>query len=406
MGNEPHADSSAPRRAAHVVSRDLISRIFIRSENFVAGRYWMLEVLFLAVLFSILFSGGVDDRLWEANNNYWYKAYFQKIEHPLLDVAKIYPPATHDAKLNFRLTVPVILHILHVPSDQRWVLPVLAAAGTCALILISCVFAFRVTRDRVCGLYVALAVCSTYIGSFAFTMYYDSIALAQLALAMLPRLHWTLRGLLVFTASFTDERAFLASPILLAQSLYSTRPGDSLRERLLKPQFLSVIAGMIAYCLGRFALEKYAGLTSPHKGVGFDRLLFNLPFWHGGVWLALKGGWLLVAVACICLWQRRQFLALGVITITCLASLSGAFLVEDVVRSTAYVFPGFLIALAVTADFENIYWTRVYCLAAFVISTVAGNYNIWRGEITWFPPLAVKFVYYLLHLFIKSPRLL
>src|SRR5579883_47736 len=314
--------------------RRLLARIFSRSENYVAGRYWMLEALFLSVMFTVLFSGGVDDRLSVASGHYWFPAYFQKIEHPLLDVAKINPPQNHEAKLNFRLTVPVILHVLHVPADQKWTLPVLAACGSCALILISCLFAWRVTGDRVCGLYSALTVSCTYIGSFGFAMYYDTIALSQLAFAMLPGVPWFAKGLLVFTASFTDERAFPASLFLLAQPLSSSPPLQPFLHRLRRPDFLAVLGGMLAYFAGRLALERFAGLTSPHAGIGTANLLWNVRFWHAGTWLALKGGWLLLAVAAICLWQRKQFASLAVCAFATFVCVSSGFFVEDVLRST------------------------------------------------------------------------
>jgi hypothetical protein len=383
--------------------RDLLARIFSRSENFVAGRYWILETLFLAVLFTVLFSGGVDERLSIASGNYWFPAYFQKIEHPLLDVAKTNPAYNHEAKLNFRLTVPVILHMLHVPTDQRWILPMLAAGGTIALIFLSCMHAFRATGDRVCGLYAALAVSATYIGSFGFAMYYDSIALGQIVLAMLPGMPWPAKGLLVFTASFTDERAWFASFFLLAQTLCMPPDSRSWRERILSADFLSVCGGLAAYVAGRLALEKFAGLGSPHEGIGFHMLLGNFPFWHAGVWLALKGGWLLLVVAAICLWQRRLYAALAFFTLCVVGVVSAGFLVEDVVRSTAYVFPAFLLALGVAGACENLRSMRIYCLAAFVISALAGNYNVWRSQITWFQPVAARMLNHLLHVISGTP---
>jgi hypothetical protein len=392
--------ASAPEPPVSGFLQNLLTRVFARSANFVAGRYWLLETLFLAVLVSVLFSGGMDEGLWHVTNNY-SAAYSSKIVHPLLDFARIYSPQTHDAKLNFRLTVPVVLHLLGVSQDQRWVLPALTACAACGIIFTSCLFAFRVTRDRVCGLYVALAVACTYIGSFGFLLYYDAIAIFQLAIAMLPGLHWSLKGFLVFTASFTDERAFLVSPFLLVQILCSTPAPGSVRARRLKPEALAVLGGMACYCVGRFALEKFAGLTSSQEGLTFEYFLFNFDFWHPGIWLALKGGWLLVGIALLSLCQRRQWLPLAAFASMTLLTLAGGLLVEDVMRSIAYVFPAFLIALMIVAAHEKIRWLRFYCLAAFLISLAAGNYNVWCGQITWFKPLAASALHSLLHAIIK-----
>jgi hypothetical protein len=345
------------------------------------------------VLFSVLFSAGVDDRLYEVNNNHYYPSYFKKIEHPLLNLASQYDPWTHDAKLNFRLTVPVLLHIVHWPIEQRWILPVLTAIAICGIIFVSCIFTTRVTGDRVCGLYTALGVSCTYMGSFGFTMYYDAIALAQLTLAMLPGLHWFFRAVLVFSAAFTDERAFIAAPILLVQSLYSTDPNAPLRPRFFRADSLAVVGGMAAYCVGRALLVKFAGLSSPMAGTGFGNLLANLPYYHAGIWLALKGAWLLIFVASVALWQRREVFLLLFFLGTAGISIMGGLCVEDVIRSTSYVFPALLVAIFLISRRDTTYALRCYCLTAFVISAVAGNYNIWRSEISWFQPVAVKIIH-------------
>jgi hypothetical protein len=403
LQQEVHREVTRPKQGVPEFLRGLLARIIARSENFVAGRYWIWETFFLTVLFTILFSAGVDERFTVATGPY-DAAYFQKIEHPLLDVAKIYSPDEHGYSINFRLTIPVILHVLHAPTHECMLFPALEACGTCALILFSCLYAFRVTGDRVCALYTALGVSCTYIGSFAFTMYYDSIAICQLALAMLPGMPSLARGFLVFTASFTDERAWFASFLLLAQPL--CMPADnsrSLRERVLSGSFLSVCGGMAAYVIGRLALIRFAGLTPTRGGNGFGMLLHNAPFWHAGILLALKGGWLLVGVAAICLWQRRRFAGLTIMaTFTCM-SIGGGLMVGDVLKSTSYVFPALLVALGVAAECENLRRVRIYCLMAFVISALAGNYNVWLNQITWFQPLAVKGLNHLLHAIFGTP---
>jgi hypothetical protein len=338
----------------------------------------------------------------EVNGERWNDAYFRKIEHPLMDVASMSDPKSHEGKLNFRLTVPVILHALRVPAHSYWVLPTLAACGAASLIVISCVFAFRVTGDRVCGLYAALAVSCSYIGSFGFTMYYDTIAIAQLAVAMLPSLHWSGRALLVFTAAFTDERAFFAAPFLLVQTLCSPPLAKNVRARLAQPESLAVLAGMGAYYAGRLALEQFAHLSSPHGDIGPGMLFKTSTYWHAGLWLSLKGGWLLLGVAATCLWQQQRYFALVSLVGAMLLTLGIGFQVFDVMRSVAYVFPAFLIAIMVVAGYEPLYWTRVYCFGAFLISLLAGNYNIWTYGITWFRPLAAVFVEHLLHLIAAS----
>lgn len=303
-----------------------------RAEVFVSGRYWIVEVCFIAVLFSVLFTGGVDDILYEMRVKY-DNGYFLKIEHPLADVSKDFPAYSHDAKLNFRLTVPVVLHWLPLPVRDWWFLPGLTVCAICGLLGLCGVFACRVTEDRVCGLWITLGVASTYIGTFYTTRSYDAIALCQLLIAMLPGVHWSVRGLLVFTAAFTDERAFVAAPLLLFADTID-RPGN-VWSRITQPSSLAVIGGMFGYCLGRLLLMNYAGLGSPMEGVGLQTVALNARYWHAGVWLALGGGWLLVGLCALSLCRDRQRPELGMFACAIAAPILVGFMVLDIAARSA-----------------------------------------------------------------------
>jgi hypothetical protein len=321
-----------------------------RAEIFVSGRFWILEVCFLAVLLSTLFTAGIDEIIYDTRVKY-NQSYFMKIEHPLTDLTKSFDPATHDAKLNFRLTVPVILHWLPVPYKDWWFLPGLTICATCGLLALCVLFTYCVTGDRVCGLWVTLGVASTYIGTFYTTRYYDAIALFQLLLAMLPRLHWSVRGLLVFTAAFTDERAFVAAPLLLFVD--GAGPLRNGWNRFTQPSSVAVIAGMACYYICRLLLGKYAGLSTPTDGADLSTFVSNARYWHSAAWLALGGGWLLVGASMLSRWQARQKLDLILFTGAIAATICVGMMVEDMVRSTAYALPGVLVALSVLRQSET-----------------------------------------------------
>lgn len=377
-----------PKRCALPSWRDLTAPVMRRAEVFVSGQHWIVEVCFLAMLFSVLFTGGVDDILYDTRVKYDL-GYFMKIEHPLTDVSKDFPAYKHDAKLNFRLTVPVVLHWLPLPVREWWVLPGLTVCAICGLLVLCCLFTYRVTGDRICGLWITLGVAATYIGTFYTTRYYDAIALCQLLIAMLPGMHWFARGLLVFTAAFTDERAFVAAPLLLFADTAS-RP-KNIWNRMMQPSSLTVIGGMAGYCLVRLLLAKYAGLGSPMGGAGLQTLALNARYWHAGVWFALGGGWLLVGLSMLSLWQEGQRLEPGMFACAIAAPIFVGLMVGDVVRSTAYALPAVLIALMVLRRHESTARLRTYCLAAFVLSVVAGDFCVFPNP--WHtPPLVVKWL--------------
>src|SRR6185312_5056727 len=112
-----------------------------------------------------------------------------------------------------------------------------------------------------------------------------AIAICQLLIAMLPGMHWSVRGLLVFTAAFTDERAFVAAPLLLFADT-APRP-ENIWKRLTQPPSLAVIGGLVAYYITRLLLGKYAGLSTPTQGADLQTFVSNARYWHSGVWFAL-----------------------------------------------------------------------------------------------------------------------
>lgn len=354
-------------------------------EQFSDSKYWWLKLFFIAVCFSILFSGGFDFGLNDPTR--YPDGYYKKIEHPFFDVAKVSGLNSHESALNFRLTVPVLLYLLGVHS--HWSLPILTILAICTILLVSCLLAYRITGDRVCACFITMNVSATYIGSFGLIFCYDAIAIVQLAAACLPSLAWWARGLLVFTASFTDERAFVASGILLIWFFVFGGSRQGILAKLRNPDFLAAGAGMIAYGLGRLALMKFAGISSPTQGCGPGELFKNLSFLHPAVWFALEGGWLFYLLAVGILFAHRQRLGAMAIIAGSLASLGFAFMIGDLLRSVVYIFPLLFMCIQIVRQNESLQVFRTYCLFAFLISALGGNYNVFLGRITWFEPLLI-----------------
>lgn len=392
-------DKVTPAQGGSLLSQCLkrqIDRVLAWATNFAASPFWVLKVVLLSIAFSVLCASGIDiARLKEG----YPPSYYQKVEHPLLDMTHLYEPGSHEEKLNYRLTVPVLLHPLKLPEKLvlRVVLPALTIFGVCCVILFSCLVAFRITGDRVTSLFIALNAGSSYVGSFACIGFYDSIALAQVILAMLPGLNPAALGLLVFSASFTDERAFAACGLLLARELCVSANFAKLSQ-VLTPRAVAIVFGLITYWLVRMLLIYGYGLNSTRKGIGPGTFVSHIQFWHPGTWFALKGGWFLFFLAVVAMWQHRQWIKIWILILVTTVVLGFGFMVGDLLRSTSYVYPVVFIALAIICQNEGKEMVRRYCFFAFIISAVAGSYNIFLGEITWFMPLPVMVINKLAHI--------
>jgi hypothetical protein len=364
----------------------ILERVMARAERFVCGRWWLARTLLVSVLFSILFSGGLD--LFGVRGMRYTPGYFDKIESPLLDVARFRPHSGNDINLNFRLTVPLLLHFLH--GQSHWALPALTMTAIAANILLAGLFAWRVTGgDRVCGLFLGLNVASTFAGSFGFIAFYDAIARAQLMLAMLPGISPLLRGALVFTAAFTDERALIASGLLLVQGVCPPDSPENLRKRFASPSFLSVLAAMVCYAAARIILMRWAELSSPTSSNGPGMFVRHMDFLHPVVWFSLEGGWLFVALACLAMFRGEQRKTLALFMMAIVGMLGFALMIGDVMRSACYVIPALLVAFSVVKENDSLPNLRFYSLLAFLISVLGGNYDVFLDQITWFKPLSV-----------------
>jgi hypothetical protein len=208
---------------------------------------------------------------------------------------------------------------------------------------------------------------------------------------------WWGRGILVFTASFTDERALVASSLLLFDNFFLSGNQQNIFTRIRNPNFLAVAGGGLAYGLVRLALVKYAGLSQVTGGIGPGTLVSNFSYLHAPIWFSLEGGWLFYLLAVGVLFIRRQVWEGTTLVFASLCFLGFALMIGDVLRSTIYIFPLLFICLNVVRQNEALPVFRIYCLLAFLISALGGNYNVYLGKITWFQPLLIHWLQTGLH---------
>jgi len=142
-----------------------------------------------------------------------------------------------------------------------------------------------------------------------------------------------------------------AVPLLL---LFHTFTGRS------RPTRVAIAAALPVYLALRTALAAAQGLTTPLKGVGqLSIVLANVPRAPVGIWFALEGGWLLVALACVragAMSHSRNAIAL---LLAALLPVAAALIVGDLTRSAAYAFPATSAALALLQMASGLGVTRI-----------------------------------------------
>lgn len=261
--------------------------------------------------------------------------------------------ALHDAKLAFRLTLPLTMKVLHI--DWRGLLAIQYGLGILMLFLVGKI-AMDLFRDRIVALASVFGVASIYAGKAAFLQLGgmgDAFAFAFLTVAVAFRNPVVIFAA-VIAACFTDERAVIVSPLLVVY--WAMRDSDGRKPDWFNLQTITVAASILVAGIIRLVLMFGYGLHIPigaGNDVGLSVLSINLPNLQYELPHVLAGLWLWPLVACILLVRNRWWFSLLAIVGVTGAIVAASFMVLDVDRSLAYTLPVVYASMAVAA------WARL-----------------------------------------------
>lgn len=289
---------------------------------------------------------------------YWTGIVERKIEDPIYDYSRSYPPESHEAKRTFRVLVPLVARVTGTGMAG---VELFRHAMHAVFILALLLAAERACGDRLTALGVSLAVAGSAVGTSVWRdacYWFDNCAHAFIVLALLTRRPVAACGLIIL-GGFVDERVFLALPLV---ALYHLATGSD------RSVLLGLGAAVPVFAVLRMALATAFDLGMPLAGIGPNTILLaNLPNMPAAFWFGLEGGWLFVGLAC---WRLGPS-ALGVALAGCtLGAMMASGLVGDFSRSTTYAFPATLVAAAcLTSRFAGStgdVWRRLAAVAAAV----------------------------------------
>lgn len=357
-------------------------------EAAVAGHRWKARAL-ITVLVLVLFRAfpSYDALQSRFVQQKWQDALI-KAEQPLADMGKLYPPESHESKLTFRLTVPLVARLFHL--RMAGVLVLSALLGT-LLLGLALQAGYEITGSRKAALLVSLAVGCSWPGEAAFHElrggYYDAASLCLLMLALCARTP-ALAALFTLAAAWTDERALLAAPCVLlfhaVHRAYGVRVG------------LGVVLGLGAYGISRLYMTTARGYESNLSGIGLHLLAQQLNVLPMALWSGLGGCWVPILGGCTVLFIRKRF-TLGLFFAILSSGLSlSAFCVIDTTRSAAYLLPAVFVGLAVLRQTESPQWiSRVVSTAALLSFFVPPFYLEGGNGVWWLYPLPVQLLRWL-----------
>jgi hypothetical protein len=338
---------------------------------------WKWKALLLVLAISLFRAFPAYDALRTPHSQATFRSMQFQVDNLPCDMGRWFPPDSHESKLTFRLTVPIVARVLHLGKIGLLILYGLTGIALLYMVL---VLSEKITGSRQVAFFVCLAIACVWPGETSFhELYggvYDGVALCLVLLALSTE-SAPLAGTSLFLAAWTDERALIASAFLLLCG----------RRRAIA----AVIAGA-AYLITRLILTKALALAVATGSVGFSVLKSHAALIPVGIWTGLGGAWILVVFSVVVLFRRKQYgFAAGFCGLLG-AAMVAAFLVLDVTRTIAYCLPAVFVSLSVLKRYESPEKIERLVKIGGVASVLAPTFFVLGNTVLYLYPLPIEII--------------
>jgi hypothetical protein len=354
------------------------------AERVVARRFWRIKITLLSVSLSLFFAfPAYDEVMRPGSRGSTWPAILDQCHDPLQP--RDYESSSHESKLAFRLTVPILAHMLGLELPG-----LLGLQFFCLLAMFYAValLAERATGDPASAVLTCLAFALIFPGNVLCSDVYgrfDVVAYCLLALAMSAARPILVAPLIVL-AAFTDERALAASGLVFLW--FVVLQAGPASGRIFNRNALAVVVAAVVYLGARLSLVQYAGLRTSSGGTNLLMNQVNMIFF--GMWTGLKGMWLVVVQSLLILLVDRRWFFLGAYGASILVVVAIALSVFDVTRSMGYLLPAVFISLCIVARSEGPLILRYSLLAALVVSLFPTYHAAGRNRIGLYYPFPAR----------------
>jgi len=359
------------------------------SEKFTNNKHWMIWMSLLCSVCVIFFSYPNYNCIY--NDAYIvdaWNAIMTQVKHPFQQHE--YIDVSHQSKIAFRLSVPLIAKILHLSVFGIICLQYIFGI---LLFYISAKVIKEITKDNFTTFILTLSLSLIYAGKVSFLELrgaFDGFALFFLLFSLYKK-NSLLISSSVFTTALTDERGLIACSFVF---IYWYLHPSNTAKKIFTKSTVSVIVGGLLYLFTRFLLSHYFGLKTQSAGIGLQVLASNLNLIPLGIWHGLEGFWILIVVTLFTLIYKKEKLTLTLFIGASISVIAASCLVTDVTRSVAFLFPAIFIALRILVDNDTLLFTRKIALLTLICCFVYPAYFSGGGyRIEWTYPLPVRYLF-------------
>jgi hypothetical protein len=342
--------------------------------------WYFTFIIFLTILFFSFppFYSKITSSTWDA--------IFYQIAHPFKQIES--NDLSHESKLTFRL-FPVFVGKVFLFNKFaflvfQYILGLLSIRFVLEILikkLENITFAFLLT----------LAYGFLYVGKVSFIEMrgiFDGVAIFLLILPFRIK-HPLVVFFSIFFAAWTDERGLIASSFIFIYFLYSYLKEKSFHTNKV---LYSIILSWFLYFLSRVFLSYFYGLETNAGGINFKTLALNLELAPLSLFGGLEGFWVLFFMAFV--FKKTK---IGLIDYLAIFSTSivlfVSFMVYDVSRSLAYLFPVVFLALQIIIDTDKKMITNKLIWILFWLSFLYPAYCIAGIKTNWSKPFIIEYIF-------------
>ena len=289
---------------------------------------------------------------------------------------------SHKAKINVRITVPILIKIFNLSPMGLIILKSLI--GLTFIYLILKIF-FLILEDKYLALLLTISCAFVGFGKVAVLeqrQIFDGLSL-MLALASFLSKNSFFALLCLISGFFNDERTLIT---VFLFTLYFYQFNDRSNRKINNKYPLVVLVSFILFILGRLFMQIKLGMESPLDGVGVTTFLNQINAISIGYFMFLEGFWIIVLYAIYLFLnsKKNKLIFIFIVFSFLLGSLS-SFLVIDHGRSIIYSYPVIFFGLSYLKETINNKKLRSVIIATLIscmlIPTVGfgGKKSFWSN---------------------------
>ncbi len=327
----------------YISSSKLVSKVLDVIEKKSHEKYYIYKLALLLVLTSCFFSNPqillffFENKLPSA-----WETILLKSKDLTNNLSHI-DPNTWQAKKVFRLTIPIIIKLFHLPPYAIIILQIIIGYLT---YVFTYKLAIRIFKDSVHATLFTSTFAFLYCGRASFFEYYytwfDGFSFFFLLMTMYYR---KIYGIFIFSmlAAWNDERAFIALSLVLLFHFFENKDSAKIvYEELfsINKKVTTILISMILYLITRLILTNHFGMHTPSDGANYtvftDRTYNYIPI---GLTTFFEGFTILIILFFYFIIKNKDYLRALLTSLPLLIIIAVSYFVTDVTRSGAFAFP-------------------------------------------------------------------